>query len=73
MYIFSLVLNVLTILMTYSLFLETPRCEEFEFTCKNGRCISFEYICNTEDNCGDGSDEEKCFECLGEVRINFFY
>lgn len=43
-------------------------CQEFEFKCKNGRCISYEFICNAEDNCGDGSDEETCSYCSGEVK-----
>lgn len=65
---FCIILDKIKIIIYIHYFSETTHtCHEFEFTCKNGHCISYEYICNTEDNCGDGSDEEKCSNCLGEV------
>ena len=30
-------------------------CGHNEHTCNNGRCISAEYECDNEDDCGDGS------------------
>ena len=36
------------------------------FPCKNGKCVSYDEVCNLVDDCGDGSDEEKCtnhFQC----------
>ena len=36
------------------------------FTCRNGKCVPFDKVCNLADDCGDGSDEERCinnFEC----------
>ena len=30
------------------------------FECKNGRCISYDLVCNLVDNCGDQSDELEC-------------
>ena len=33
-------------------------CEKIgKFQCKNGKCISKEYICDSDDDCGDRSDE----------------
>ena len=35
-------------------------CEKIEaFQCKNGKCISKSYICDSNDDCGDRSDESK--------------
>ena len=36
------------------------------FSCKNGRCIKKDEVCNLADDCGDGSDEDLCvnqFRC----------
>lgn len=35
-------------------------CATNEFTCASGRCISKNFVCNGEDDCGDGSDEVDC-------------
>ncbi|XP_072234960.1 SCO-spondin [Leuresthes tenuis] len=34
-----------------------PPCLESEFTCATGRCIPSQWLCDNEDDCGDGSDE----------------
>ena len=33
------------------------RCNQFQFTCLNGRCISQDWKCDNDNDCGDGSDE----------------
>lgn len=35
-------------------------CSPMEFTCASGRCISKNFVCNGEDDCGDGTDELDC-------------
>ncbi|CAM9200199.1 unnamed protein product [Bubo scandiacus] len=35
-----------------------PRCAEWEFSCRtDGRCVPGAWLCDDEEDCGDGSDE----------------
>ena len=36
------------------------RCEPNEFQCDNGRCVLKTWRCDSDNDCGDGSDE-RCF------------
>ncbi|KAL0116729.1 hypothetical protein PUN28_009973 [Cardiocondyla obscurior] len=35
-------------------------CFQNEFTCDNMKCISLNWVCNKNDDCGDNSDEKNC-------------
>ncbi|KAM6142205.1 LOW QUALITY PROTEIN: SCO-spondin-like [Phoenicopterus ruber ruber] len=36
----------------------SPRCAEWEFACRaDGRCVPGAWVCDDEEDCGDGSDE----------------
>lgn len=35
-------------------------CESTEFKCDNGRCVSKQWHCDKQDDCGDFSDERNC-------------
>ena len=43
------------------------------FSCKNGKCIDYDKVCNLENDCGDHSDESECinhFKCNGTDGIS---
>ena len=44
----------------YSKTLKLTGCQEGEFTCSEGQCITMEQRCNQISNCRDESDEEGC-------------
>ncbi|KAI9545246.1 hypothetical protein NQZ68_037826 [Dissostichus eleginoides] len=43
-----------------------PPCLESEFTCAGGRCIPSQWVCDNENDCGDGSDEICLSTCTPE-------
>ena len=35
-------------------------CQPNEFQCDNNQCVGKAWICDSDDDCGDGSDERNC-------------
>ena len=48
--------------LTVLIFSSTATCSTTEFLCDNGRCVSRDFVCDLEDDCGDRSDERNCSE-----------
>ena len=42
----------------------TGKCENYEFTCGNGKCLSKYRRCLGGNDCGDNSDEQQCRKCV---------
>ncbi|KAI8782381.1 very low-density lipoprotein receptor [Biomphalaria glabrata] len=65
----ALVLFVVAIVVVNSLSLKkraAATCAPGQFTCRNGVCLKNAYVCDTEDDCGDNSDEAGCpTDCSG--------
>jgi dystroglycan 1 len=36
------------------------KCEPNEFACRNGKCVQKMWVCDSDDDCGDNSDEMQC-------------
>lgn len=49
-----------TIVSLYSFLPIEPTCGAGEFQCSSGRCIPISFKCDSENDCGDYSDETGC-------------
>ena len=48
-------------------------CTVDEFTCTNGQCIQKRWLCDGENDCGDGSDEgDRCPKATCPPNTSFF-
>ena len=45
------------------------KCTKQQFTCDNGNCISIYHRCDGDNDCNDGSDEDRD-RCLGKAGIS---
>ena len=47
-------------------------CEATEFPCENGRCIPKSWKCDSENDCGDGSDEgDFCSKFISIFEVDY--
>ena len=60
---------------------KSSNCSANQFTCTNGKCISQSFVCDTDDDCSDKSDESSvvcgelslfCYGCKAGVE-NVWY
>uniref|UniRef100_A0A3B4HB27 Uncharacterized protein n=1 Tax=Pundamilia nyererei TaxID=303518 RepID=A0A3B4HB27_9CICH len=40
--------------------ISAKQCDNREFRCANGQCISKSFVCDSDNDCSDGSDEASC-------------
>lgn len=46
--------------LSLPIFIDLHGCEPNEFRCSNKRCVLKTWRCDSDDDCGDGSDEANC-------------
>ena len=66
--VFDYVMNILA----------SDSCPNGTFQCSDGKCISKSWLCDGENDCSDGQDEQNCESCNGtaflcpDEKLGFF-
>ena len=47
------------------------RCQPNEFQCDNGRCVLKTWRCDSDDDCGDGSDEKVSMKSISIFQCEY--
>ncbi|XP_076315387.1 trypsin-2-like [Tachypleus tridentatus] len=53
----------------YKVVYNDVKCPEGEFQCRTGQCVEEHRVCDTLDDCGDGTDEQQCNHLTEEPEI----
>uniref|UniRef100_A0A3Q2V273 Low-density lipoprotein receptor-like n=1 Tax=Haplochromis burtoni TaxID=8153 RepID=A0A3Q2V273_HAPBU len=64
-YVISVVIDIiidrfLTPILLSCFTTAAKQCDDREFRCANGQCISKSFVCDSDNDCSDGSDEASC-------------
>lgn len=63
---------ILTNLLNFFHWIDKP-CDADKFKCKNGRCILRRWLCDRENDCSDGSDEDPSLCSKFYTIINYLF
>ena len=75
---FSLILLLYVALPVNGSAIPSSNCGPHEFACRNSRCINRGWLCDGDDDCGDGSDEDNsttgpCSKSISLIARDYIY